>query len=38
LRHADVGIVLHGQVPDAWTLGREAIVILSGLYLFSASA
>ncbi len=34
LTHSTAGYLVFGQVPDAWTLGGAAIVILSGLYLF----
>jgi drug/metabolite transporter (DMT)-like permease len=34
LTHSTAGFLVFGQVPDAWTLGGAAIVILSGLYLF----
>ena len=34
ITHSTAGYLVFGQVPDAWTLGGAAIVILSGLYLF----
>ena len=34
ITHSLAGYLVFGQVPDAWTLGGAAIVILSGLYLF----
>ena len=34
LTHSTAGFLVFGQVPDSWTLGGAAIVILSGLYLF----
>jgi drug/metabolite transporter (DMT)-like permease len=34
LTHSTAGYLVFGQVPDAWTLGGAAVVILSGLYLF----
>jgi drug/metabolite transporter (DMT)-like permease len=33
LTHSTAGYLVFGQVPDAWTLGGAAVVILSGLYL-----
>ena len=34
ITHSAAGYLVFGQVPDVWTLGGAAIVILSGLYLF----
>jgi drug/metabolite transporter (DMT)-like permease len=34
ITHSTAGFLVFGQVPDWWTLGGAAIVILSGLYLF----
>ena len=34
LTHSTAGFLVFGHVPDWWTLGGAAIVILSGLYLF----
>jgi drug/metabolite transporter (DMT)-like permease len=34
ITHSAAGYLVFGQVPDAWTLGGAAIVIVSGLYLF----
>jgi drug/metabolite transporter (DMT)-like permease len=34
ITHSTAGYLVFGQVPDVWTLGGAAIVILSGLYLF----
>jgi drug/metabolite transporter (DMT)-like permease len=34
ITHSTAGFLVFGHVPDWWTLGGAAIVILSGLYLF----
>jgi len=34
LTHSTAGYLVFGQLPDSWTLGGAAVVILSGLYLF----
>jgi drug/metabolite transporter (DMT)-like permease len=33
ITHSTGGYLVFGQLPDAWTLGGAAIVVLSGLYL-----
>jgi drug/metabolite transporter (DMT)-like permease len=33
ITHSTAGYIVFGQLPDAWTIGGAAVVVLSGLYL-----